>query len=60
MHALPQRPVAQQHAGLGLVIRRHRVPWLPRLAEDLAVIVIGLPECCAGYRATNAGKATRQ
>src|SRR5712664_2885178 len=40
--ALPQRLVTQQHDGLGLVIRRHSVRWLPLLAEDLAVIVIGL------------------
>ena len=40
--ALPQRLAAQQHAGLGLVIRRHIVGRLQRLAEDLAVPVIGL------------------
>src|ERR1700726_5269815 len=40
--ALPRRLAAQQHAGLGLVIRSHMVGRPQRLAEDLAVPVIGL------------------
>jgi hypothetical protein len=40
--ALPQRLAAQQYAGLGLVIGRHIVGRLQRLAQDFAVIVIGL------------------
>src|ERR1700759_5740584 len=40
--ALSQRLAAQQHAGLGLVIRSHVVGRLYRVAEELEVVVIGL------------------
>src|SRR5580698_9044005 len=40
--ALSRRLAAQQHAGLGLVIRRHLVSRLYRLTDELEIIVIGL------------------